>query len=455
MSIALPPPAPAGVSQTIADWLAWFLNLRLARWLAAISFGGALVILGASPRSTVVVLVVLLAIATSVLVAARVPVRAWLAQWPQVVAVFAFAGWGLASTLWSLDPVASIGKSLFLAGAVAATLVAIRSAPATPRAVLAAAVLGLVVGFVIELVGVASEILTDQKLARMVLQAFPALQQGTDKHVFISDGVVVRLSEAEISRRICVAVLFLWPLLYATYELLTGMWRRAAFAVVAIAVAVILLHGQHQSSQLAIVVSLLATALWRWSPRRAVQLVSIGWCLAVFLALPIAAAIHDAGLQENSSLFRSARHRVVIWSATVERIRASFWHGIGADATASARDAEVSAAGTKRTNDGEFERTVGRHAHDVFLQVWLELGAIGALLLALVGVSIMQAVSRLPARLGAVAFAQTILVAVMLTVSYGVWQVWLQSAIALSAIMLAMVHIVATNASAFAMPRRA
>ena len=315
-------------------------------------------------------------------------------------ALLAFAAAALVSTLWSLDPAASLGKSAFLAGATLTALVAIRSAPATTRPVLAAAVEGLIVGFLIQIAGVAFEILTDQRLARAVLQAFPALQEGPGKHVFVSDGVVVRVSEAEISRRICVAVLFLLPMLHAMRLLLTGRRLWIGLAIAGVAAAVVLLQGHHQSSQLAILVGAAALGLWHWSPAGALRIATAGWLLAVLLAVPIAGALHDARLSESRWLFKSARERVVIWGATAERVGHNVWRGIGADATTAARDADARAAGGAPPKQGEFDRTVGRHAHNVFLQVWLELGVLGAALLAAVGVSAFRLVPACRQRWG-------------------------------------------------------
>ena len=56
--------------------------------------------------------------------------------------------------------------------------------------------------------------------------------------------------------------------------------------------------------------------------------------------------------------------------------------------------------------------------------------------------------------MGAIAYGQLAVIAVMLGVSYGMWQIWLLSAIALSIVFVWMAHIAAANASAFATPRR-
>lgn len=448
-------PILATAGRAVSGFLSWFYQLRLTAALSRISFAIALVVLAASPRSTVVIFWLLFAIAASVLVAARIAPLHWLADWRRVAALIAFAFFALLSTLWSLDRGASLGKSIMLLGAIVAALVAIRSAPATQRPVLAAAVQGLMLGFLVQLAGIAFETLTDQRLARAVLQAFPALQEGPEKHVFVTDGTVVRVSEAEISRRICVGVLFLVPILFAMRRLLAGRVRVWALGTVAALAGVVLLLGQHQSSQLAMVAGLVAAGVWRWSPQRAMQIAMAGWCIGALLAVPIARELHGAGLSESPRLFKSARERIVIWGTTAARVPQNWWTGIGADATTAARDLDAkAAAGGKAPKEGEFQRTVGRHAHNAFLQVWLELGAIGAVLFALVGVSALRILPLLPPALGAAAYAQLAVIAVMLSSSYGMWQLWLQSAIGLSVVMLAMAHIAATNGSAFAMPRR-
>ena len=123
----------------------------------------------------------------------------------------------------------------------------------------------------------------------------------------------------------------------------------------------------------------------------------------------------------------------MIWGATAVQVGERPWRGIGADATPLARDMESSDA---RVSVGEFKHTVGAHAHNAFLQVWFELGAVGAILFSITGALFIRFAANQPGRESLFWLSQFVVVAVMLSFSYGIWQPWFASAIAISMIML-------------------
>jgi O-antigen ligase len=141
-------------------------------------------------------------------------------------------------------------------------------------------------------------------------------------------------------------------------------------------------------------------------------------CLAV---LPVSLLAHRYDLHNASWLQNSMRHRVVIWNYTAEEALKSPFVGIGAYMTyvlgpAYNKDTAQEEAG--------FHVKVSRHAHNVFLQTWFELGAIGALLLAICGLAVistigMQREAAQPFALATFASAMT-----MMAASYGIWQAW-------------------------------
>jgi O-antigen ligase len=67
------------------------------------------------------------------------------------------------------------------------------------------------------------------------------------------------------------------------------------------------------------------------------------------------------------------------------------------------------------------------HTHDAALQIWLELGAIGAALMCLAWVAIFSLINNLAQRdrnLGAVAAATAVTYLTIGALSFGVWQEW-------------------------------
>lgn len=131
----------------------------------------------------------------------------------------------------------------------------------------------------------------------------------------------------------------------------------------------------------------------------------------------------------------SWEHRIVTWGYTAELTRAAPIKGHGFDAS--------------RVFDATFEARgfddlakISLHPHNAGLQIWLETGAIGALLgvitIFCLGQKAQDFASGGRARAMAVSgtFAAVIIIA---SVSYGVWQDWWWALIALSAGLLAFV----------------
>lgn len=86
--------------------------------------------------------------------------------------------------------------------------------------------------------------------------------------------------------------------------------------------------------------------------------------------------------------------------------------------------------------DNGTEATMRQHPHNGYMQIWFDLGAIGALLFALVGLQILWSIATLTARSQSLAYGTFAIVATTLATSYGVWQYWLMAALALCAVTL-------------------
>ena len=109
----------------------------------------------------------------------------------------------------------------------------------------------------------------------------------------------------------------------------------------------------------------------------------------------------------------------------MQRIGLKPWIGIGADATPAAKEF----ADELEVKDAGFPVSTGRHAHNAYLQVWYELGGIGALLLLAAGLAVLGVIATLPAGLVPWALAQAATTAIMAASSFSIWQVWFLASI--------------------------
>ncbi|MEE1613564.1 O-antigen ligase family protein [Microvirga sp. CF3016] len=76
------------------------------------------------------------------------------------------------------------------------------------------------------------------------------------------------------------------------------------------------------------------------------------------------------------------------------------------------------------------------HPHNAFLQVWVELGAVGALLLSLLVLWVLRCLAGAPDKIRRVGLITLMSASAIALVSHGAWQGWWISAVALAAALL-------------------
>lgn len=406
-------------------------------WWLGIATGVLLTVTFFGPRTTtaIMLLVLLAALAESAL-------RPGLQRRPDILnslflALAAFAGWAMISALWSSAPWNSFLKPVFLMLATTGVCLALRSVSVSSKAEAhylgEGALTALIIGYVL----VAIEIVTGQLITRTILTTFPGLYENIQKHVTVaSDGTVERITVANMNRRMTILIWLFWPMTLLLLCDPSKLRRWAAIAALAFGASVILVAGSHQSSQIALAGGLVFFAI-AWLNRRAALLAVTGlWSAAVLLAVPIALLVFQSDLHKADWLFKSARHRVVIWGTAAEEAMRSPIVGVGADATRKAMKKSTAKRVLKR-DLGQFDSGFANHAHNVYLQVWYELGAIGAALFLIVGLMAIKLISRLKDNLQPAAIAMFVTTSLLIAFSYSLWQTWFISALSLSLVIFA------------------
>jgi O-antigen ligase len=316
---------------------------------------------------------------------------------------------------------------------VAVTIVAVLSETVTPARVARVFLLGALAAYGVGVVFAAIEVLTSQGLMRWTIAQFPALQVDIGKHTFLSEGTVVGLSEAMANRRTAIVALLLLPALLLLGALLPNRRGQLAVGALAGAAAVAVFGSEHQSSQLAAVLAAGLFAVAGWSPALARRIVLAGWIVATVCVVPLVLLLEGAGADRAAWMPESARQRIVIWGTTARATMAAPTLGIGADATPAA-------PGYRLVKPVGHDATTSVHAHNAYLQIWYELGAAGALLLAVTGLALVRRIGQANTALTErVALTQLTMIASMIATSYGIWQPWFLGAIGLSVVMTALV----------------
>ena len=415
------------------------------RRLAAIAVFAAPLLTAIAPRLTQAFLPLIgLVIATAAWRAHDWTARDWkalAAPNAALVGCLVLCGYVLLNASWAWNPGAGFAKAALLLGATLFVFAAGRAVTQLTEQQLQAFGPAFAAGAMLGLAYLVIETLTGGGLTRFVFNAVPALQPDDVKRITVLDGVVTEINLSMLNLAITVIMLNMWPVLLA----LAGFASRRRFLLVAavfVATATAVFASKHSSSQVALVASTLVfAAAWQWS-RLVLRALAVLWCLAFVLVLPASFLAHDAKLHEHPSVPPSHKARIILWDYTAERTLQHLWLGVGVNTTR-----EMSAA-RPRTKDAEdrthtappkanqFPRTTGHHSHSLFLQTWFELGAVGAVLLAIAGALVILRAGNLPRTVQPYAAAAVTTFAAIAAFAWGMWQTWWICAVGLMAIYL-------------------
>jgi O-antigen ligase len=352
-----------------------------------------------------------------------------------LIACLFVAGYVLLNASWAADSGNAFGKGLLLTAVLLISSAASRAIPQVDEQQLRSAAVAFTLGTFVAALFLTFELLTHGAITRLVLNSVELLQRPHVKHAKISNGEIIKLSLSTLNRNVNILTFNMWPALLALKTTFSGV-RRSVFAgVLSAAVILAVFLSDHDSSQVALLVSVAVfclASLWR---KPVIRSLAVAWCLAFGLVMPMDFLAYKADLHMAQWLPNSFRARIIIWEYTAERVFDHPWIGVGADSTHVLKEPN-----TRETAEWPpgfiYPRTIGWHAHDLFLQTWFELGVIGAILIALAGAMIALRMSLLSVE--AQPFAAASLTAFMAIVSFGwgMWQEWLVCGAALFLIFL-------------------
>jgi O-antigen ligase len=280
------------------------------------------------------------------------------------------------------------------------------------------------------------EVLTGQALTRLALNHLPFIKTPSTKHVAVEDGTVTRINFYVLKRNVGAMTLLLWPTLLVVSTWPTQRLYRAAAAtgLFIIAAAAIYL-SRHDTSIVAVTASLAIFWFCRLAPRTGRLAVLLMWLAASLLVVPVALVAYDAKLYCSPRLSTSAQARVVLWGFTAKEVLKRPILGVGINSTPEIDEAVKSTA-TPPEPCAPYQDRPGQHSHNIYMQTWYELGAVGAILLCLAGIAVWRALTRLPTDVQPFAFATATAAMCVAAFSWGMWQAWYLWLWSLMAILL-------------------
>jgi hypothetical protein len=357
---------------------------------------------------------------------------------PALAVCLILAAYLFLNATWSLDRPAAFQKAALLAGLLligfaAVQAVTILDANTVRRAALAFA-LGAFGGALFVLI----ELLTHGMITRTAINNISLLQPESPKRLKISSGRVIRVSLPEFNQNVNLAMFHLWSGLLGLMAL-RGTVRIGAMLLFFGLISTVVFISAHGSSQLALVgSSIVVMAIWIWRRFAIITLVGL-WLGAFMLVIPASFVAYQSGLHLLTWLPSSSRARVILWEFTAEQTLNNPLLGVGAESTPVVNE-KLREAGLRDEPEGfVFARSVGHHAHNIFLNSWYELGAIGTLLFAVAGAAIVLLIMSLPALAQPFAGGCFAAFALVAAFSWGMWQTWFMCATALMPLYLCVV----------------
>ena len=237
-----------------------------------------------------------------------------------------------------------------------------------------------------------------------------------------------RVRSKTVNRGAISLALMVWPAALICYR---RGWSVLALALPLAYLAMTTLTTS-QSATLGMVLGVSVAALALRSPLMARTVLALVLVVGFVAAPTIATTFYDAGLSEAKWMFKSGRQRVEIWQYTTELIDEAPILGIGLRGTRAVdhpRRQEVVRSLKKKT-------ARVHHPHNVFLQVRLELGAIGAFVALVFLLALLAATRRLERVTQAFALATMASAVGMLAAAYGIWQTWWLSTMILAGLAI-------------------
>ncbi len=327
------------------------------------------------------------------LVASERPCRLAALRLPAAL-LAALLAWGALSAAWSIDPGRSLVLDLRLVGLALAALALAAAVPivAAPRRLGRCLIAGTALGIALA----AGDLATAGGLSQFVsVRGFGA----------------TRLNQLAVW-------LAIMALPAGALSICRGRILVALLTAGGMAVTVALLAGTAAKAALAL--SLPAAAVFyfrRTAAARTVAILAVAAILTAPMTLPRLASL-PALFAAADSFKDSAGHRLLIWSFTGDRIAERPFFGWGLDA------ARAIPGGKDEIRPAQ--NWLPLHPHDAALQVWLELGAPGAALFALVIALLWLrlAAASWPSLYAAAAGGSYAAALAVALAGWGIWEEW-------------------------------
>lgn len=310
---------------------------------------------------------------------------------------------------------------LVVAGFLIASSFLLRD-PRETRVLAKSALAGLVLGVAFLLL----ELVCDEPIKRYIANHVILLFDVAPKKVVVVDGEIVDVKASVLNRNVTSLVLLLIPGLLFTSALAARTARHAVLATLVLVAAICVLISESGTSLVAFVLGALVLGASALSLKATRVGLMVAWTIAMVFAVPLSALPYDLGWNRWTWLPpASVAARFYIWKHMADEVGTNPVTGLGIRGARGLKLQLPADPKMLREADPVADGRRVPHPHNIFLQIWLELGAIGAALALGLGLAALWQIGTLPALVQAGANGLFAVSATVGASGFDLWQTWL------------------------------
>lgn len=355
--------------------------------------------------------------------------------WPDTV--WPLIGLGLISAvsgLWAVKGLVAVEKGGLLLGLTILTVATYhfsKGVTVSQQRFIAQRVVGF---YLIALLVLAADFLLAHSLSIAVMNTLPFIVGKKGVASLDSAGQIVRLHNSHFNNQAVTVNMILWPcLLFVSFWSNLRIRLLLSLGLMTLALIITFLSNS-ETAKLGLIAASCVYCLSCYWPHLTYRVLFVCWIVSVILVLPLIFISYQAGLQDSDFLQRSARDRIHIWHYTAKK---AVTHPlIGYGVRSSREDLKNFTPPKQQSSAKKLYDRPSTHPHNFFLQIWYELGAIGAILLLISGLMILHMISRLAKTIQPYAYATFSVTTIVGAVGYGMWQTWLMAAVTWTVLLI-------------------
>lgn len=341
------------------------------------------------------------------------------------IIIFAFAlflDWALITVIWSIDWKHSLVTWLQLAVLVAFGTILISSAKSIQKNKAERVLEYLFLGIGISLV----LFLFQKETNGLLYQAFYKLK-----------GEIREYKVTDMNRAACLLAVIFWPCFIFLFE----KYKKYSY-LLALSTFLVIFNLESLSAKTGFVAGALTFIFFKIFKAKFYHLLSIA--IIIFAGLfvyTISNLSQKEILEQQTNLPHSSIHRLLIWNFSFEKIKEKPVFGFGFDSSSEIPGGQKIIKIENKILDKGWTY-LPLHSHNIIMQTWLELGAIGLIILLSSIFILINAIgkSALSVNLKATSFAAIAGYFTIALTGFGMWQFWWVSVIFISGFFIALVN---------------